>query len=109
MPAVVALGAGNVVRNSAGSILTLRLAIRRLLQKRIMQRVAPLSSALVRKSTVVEGIIVIVRSDGDNCDLPPTKIALTTANNHIQHVSRIIYWSDVFRKINHPSQYYKEE
>jgi len=62
---VVARGAGNAVRNSADSILTLIQVIRPLPQKKVTLRVAPLNPALVRKSTVVEGIIVIVRRDGN--------------------------------------------
>lgn len=62
---MVARGAGNAVRNSADSILTLIQVIRPLAQKKVTLRVAPLSPALVRKSTVVEDIIVIVRRDGN--------------------------------------------
>ena len=61
---MVARGAGNAERNFVVSILILLQAIRLLLQKKIMEHVAPLSPALVRKSTVVEGIIVIARRDG---------------------------------------------
>ena len=61
---MVAHGAGNAGRNFAVSILTLLQAIRPLKQKKITERVVPLSLALVKKSTVVEGIIVIVKRDG---------------------------------------------
>jgi hypothetical protein len=62
---VAAPGAGNVVRSSVRSILIPRQAIRPLPPKRIMGNAVALSQDLTRLIIVVEGIIVIVRSDGN--------------------------------------------
>lgn len=65
MLAAVARGVGNVVRNSARSILTLRQGISPLRQKKVMGIAVLQSQDLIGMIIVVEGIIVIVRGGGN--------------------------------------------